>query len=293
MKDFKGTIFAHIVAVLVVAVWGTTFVSSKVLITHGMEPASIFFFRFLMAYVCIIFVSHKRLFASNLLDELTLLCLGMMGGSLYFLSENMALKYSTASNVGILVGTTPLLTALILALFYKSERMMLRQVCGSLVAFVGMVLVILNGQLVLHLNPLGDALALGASLTWALYSLCMKRVMGRYSVDFITRKVFGYGLLTILPYFIWVSPLQSSWQLLSTPVVAGNLLFLGFVASLGCYLVWNWVMARIGAVTATNYIYSQTLVTMAVATIVLHERITLMAVAGAVILIVGMWRMKN
>lgn len=284
-----SSLAGHLGALTVMAVWGSTFVSSKMLLGTGLMPADIFFFRFLMAYVPMAMLCHKRLWASSLADELTLAGLGVMGGSLYFLLENMALVHSTASNVGILVSTTPLITAVILALSYRDERSSRQQIMGSVVAFAGAALVVLNGQLVLHLQPLGDALALGAAFTWALYSLLMKRVMGRYSAAFITRKVFAYGLLTILPYFALVHPLNLRLLAQADMLVWGNLVFLGWIASLGAYLLWNWVMARLGAVRSTNYIYGQPLVTMTVAALTLGERITPMAIAGVALLIGGLW----
>jgi len=278
----------HIIALLVVSIWGTTFVSSKVLLNAGMMPAEIFVIRFIMAYVCMTLLSHRRLWADNLKDELTLVGLGIMGGSLYFLTENMALMYSTSANVSILVSSTPILTAVILAMFYKSERLTRIQIVGSLIAFIGGILVVLNGQFVLHLNPLGDTLAIAAALTWALYSLFMKRIMDRYRTDFITRKIFGYGILSIIPYFLFYEPFSVSLSDLAEPLIAGNLIFLGFIASMGGYLLWNWVMHELGAVRSTNYIYFQSLVTMIAGSIVLNERITLIGTAGALILIFGM-----
>ncbi len=283
----KQIIMNYLIAILVVCVWGTTFVSSKVLLQAGMTPAEIFLIRFIMAYICLSIVSHKRFLAKDWKDELTFLGLGIMGGSLYFLTENMALIYSTTANVSILVSTCPLLTALIVSLFYKSERMTGRQTIGSIVAFIGVVLVILNGQLVLKLNPRGDVLALTASLTWALYSLLMKRIMGKYRADYITRKVFGYGILTILPYFLY-EPFNVSRELLSNPTIVCNLLFLGLVASTGGYLVWSWAMKRLGAVKATNCIYIQPLVTMVAGVIILSEPITPMGIGGIIITTVGM-----
>lgn len=280
----------HIGALAVVTLWGTTFVSSKVLLNAGLMPADIFVIRFIMAYICMLMVSHNRLWADSIKDELTLVGLGIMGGSLYFLTENMALIYSTTANVSILVSTTPLVTALLLACFYKSERLNTKQVIGSIVAFIGVVMVVLNGQLVLHLNPLGDALALGASLTWALYSLFMRRIMGRYSADFITRKVFFYGIMTIIPYFVFVHPMNLDMSLYSQPTVLCNLLYLGLLASTGGYLAWNWVMQKLGAMKSTNYIYLQSLITMIAGAVVLGERITWMGLLGAVILIIGMFR---
>ena len=270
------------------AIWGETFVSSKVLLAAGLMPADIFVVRFSMAYVGIALCSHKQLWAKSLRHELMLLALGVLGGSLYFLSENMALLYSTASNVAILVGSTPLITALLLSLFYREERMHGRQIAGSLVAFLGMALVIFNGQFVLHLSPRGDLLALGAALTWGFYSLTMKQLSPHYDALFITRKVFAYGVLSILPYFWLVEPLHLEPSVLRQPHVWGNLVYLGLVASMLCYFSWNWVLSRIGTVRATNIIYLQAFFTMLVAHLVLGERITWMAIAGSLILIVGM-----
>ena len=279
---------AHFIALFVVLIWGTTFVSSKVLLNSGLLPADIFFVRFLIAYICMLCISHKRLFANSIADELTLVGLGLMGGSIYFLVENMALLHSTSSNVSILVSTTPLVTAMLVAIFYKSERLSMRQIFGSVLAFVGVVLVVLNGQFILHLNPLGDALALGASFTWGFYSLFMRRIMGRYSADFITRKVFFYGLVTILPYFAFVNPLNIDLLTSGNMTIWSNLIFLGIIASTGGYLLWNWVMRKLGAVKSTNFIYLQSLVAMVAGHVILGERITFMAIAGAVILIAGM-----
>jgi drug/metabolite transporter (DMT)-like permease len=292
-KKFSNQVLGHLTALLVVMIWGETFVSTKMLLNAGLMPADIFFYRFLLAYVLTWFVSYKRLFCRNLTDELTTFALGVLGGSLYFLTENMALVYSTASNVAILLSSCPLLTALLLSIFYKSERLSKKQIFGSFLAFIGMVMVVLNGQLILHLNPRGDALAIGAAVCWAFYSLLMKRVMHKYSSWFISRKVFFYGLLTILPYYALVSPLNTDVNILSRPVVYGNLLYLGSVASMFCYIMWNWTLSRLGAVKATNYLYLQSLFTMLFASLILHERITWMAIAGAAILILGMIRAER
>lgn len=277
-----------LLCILVVAIWAETFVSSKILLTAGLQPADIFFIRFFIAYLCMIILSHKRMWSKHIGHEVMFLLTGITGGSLYFLTENMALKYSTASNVAILVGTTPIVTAILLAIFYREERMNRRQVAGSVVAFLGLILVVLNGQLVLHLNPVGDILALGASLCWGGYSLIMKKLTSHYDSRFITRKVFGYGLLTILPWFLFVEPLQTDPSLLLQTKVWGNLLYLALIASMGCFLVWNWLLPRLGVVRATNVVYTQCVFTMFISALVLGEQITWMAILGTVILIAGM-----
>ena len=282
----------HIVAFLTVAVWGTTFVWTKLLIINGLSPAQIFTLRFIIAYVLLTGFSmwrgrHKWL-SDNWRDELTMMALGLTGGSMYFLTENESLRFTTATNTSLIVCSCPLFAMLIIALFYRSERFSARQVWGSIVALAGMAAVVLNGHFVLHLSPLGDTLAFSACLCWALYTLLMKPVMGRYPAMFITRKVFFYGILTILPYYIFV-PDMPSWDVLMRPEVALNLLFLGSVASMLCYLTWSWCMKGLGAVICTNWVYVNPITTIIAAWLILDEQITVYFLIGSILIIAGMY----
>ena len=282
----------HIVAFLTVAVWGTTFVWTKLLIINGLSPAQIFTLRFIIAYVLLTGFSlwrgrHKWL-SDNWRDELTMMALGLTGGSMYFLTENESLRFTTATNTSLIVCSCPLFAMLIIALFYRSERFSARQVWGSIVALAGMAAVVLNGHFVLHLSPLGDTLAFSACLCWALYTLLMKPVMGRYPAMFITRKVFFYGILTILPYYIFV-PDMPSWDVLMRPEVALNLLFLGSVASMLCYLTWSWCMKGLGAVVCTNWVYVNPITTIVAAWLILGEQITMYCLIGSALIITGMY----
>ena len=282
----------HIAALFSVIVWGATFVSTKVLIAHGLTPAEIFLIRFAMAYLCILPLARGRLWSDTLRDEAMLLAAGICGGSFYFLTENMALEFAPASNVSLIVCTAPLWTALAMSLVDRRERMSRRAAIGSLLAFAGMVLVVLNGRFVLRLSPRGDLLAFAAAWLWVFYSMAVKRLAGRYPALFITRKVFFYGLLTILPLFAF-RPFAVTIETLSRPVVWGNLLFLGLVASMLCYLLWNAAMRRLGAVRTTNYIYLNPLVTMLTAALFINERITPVALLGAALILYGMWRAER
>lgn len=282
----------HIVAFLTVAVWGTTFVWTKLLIINGLSPAQIFTLRFIIAYVLLTGFSlwrgrHKWL-SDNWRDELTMMALGLTGGSMYFLTENESLRFTTATNTSLIVCSCPLFAMLIIALFYKSERFSRLQALGSLLALIGMAAVVLNGHFVLHLSPLGDTLAFSACICWALYTLLMKPVMGRYPAMFITRKVFFYGILTILPYYIFV-PDMPSLDLLMRPEVALNLLFLGSVASMLCYLTWSWCMKGLGAVICTNWVYVNPITTIIAAWLILDEQITVYFLIGSILIIAGMY----
>lgn len=276
------------VAFITVAVWGSTFISTKLLIQNGITPAQIFTLRFLMAYVLMAAVSHKRLFAKSVKDELLMVALGATGGSVYFLTENCALEYSTATNVSLIVCSCPLFATMFFCMFFKSVHLKRSQAVGAALAFMGMAAVVLNGQFVLHLSPLGDSLAFAACLCWAVYSILMKPVTGRYGSGFITRKVFFYGLVTVLPYYVFFPGMPPA-ETLMRPVVIGNLLFLGVIASMVCFLTWTWCIHKIGAMQATNYVYVNPVATIVFATWILDEHITPWFILGTVLIILGLY----
>ncbi len=304
----------HFVAFITVAIWGSTFVFTKMLLQAGLSPAQIFTLRFIIAYVlllCYSFLRHrvsfsppklggvrgglnKRWFCRSWRDELLMIALGITGGSLYFLTENAAMLFTTATNTSLIVCSCPLFAMLLFALFFRqSEKITRLQAFGSLVAFLGMAVVVLNGHFVLHLSPLGDLLAFGACLCWAVYSLLMKAAVSGYSSLFITRKVFIYGLLTIIPYYIlvpseasiFISPSSFLFPL-STFL---NLLFLGVVASMLCYLTWNWVIGKLGPVIATNWVYFNPITTILFAWWLLDEKITIWFLLGSALILMGMY----
>lgn len=284
----RGVAAFHAVAVVIVGIWGLTFISTKLLIEAGMTPQEIFLLRFLMAYIGIWFLSKGKLWADRWQDELWLLAGGVTGGSFYFLTENMALEYTLATNVSFLVCTTPLVTTLLSLLLYKKERATKALIGGSLTALAGVALVVCNGHFVLRLSPTGDLLSLLASFSWAVYSLIMRRMADRYEAVFVTRKIFFYGVLTILPVFAF-RPWQFEVSRLLEPSVLFHLLFLGVLASLACFAVWNVVLKRLGTVRASNYIYLNPVFTLTGSAIVLGERLTPMAWVGMALILGGVY----
>ena len=283
----KPSLWVYIAAFLIVVVWGCTFVQTKVLINAGLRPDEIFTLRFVIAYMLILPFSWRRLFLANVKDELIALLLGLTGGSLYFIVENYALAYGYCSNVSLIVCLTPLVTALIVGWRYPAERLGKAGMVGSVVALGGMALVVFNGNFVLKLSPLGDVLALGACICWALYSLLIKHLGARYDNMLITRKVFGYGLLTIIPLLLWRG-INCDIVIYGGAAVWGNILFLGIVASMLCFLGWNWCLARLGTVRATNFLYLNPVIAIVSSALVLGERVTWIAVLGAVCILAGL-----
>ena len=285
----NSNIFYHLVAFLTVAIWGTTFVATKVLMLNGLSPAQIFTLRFSIAYVLMLCFNHRRFLADSWKDEAKMALLGITGGSLYFYSENEAMNFTTTTNTSLIVCSCPLFATLLVRMVYKdSSRIHIVQLIGSLLAFVGMIIVVLNGRFVPHLSPVGDALAFTACMCWAIYSLLMKSVSNHYGAAFITRKVFFYGVLTILPYYLFI-PGFPPMEVFCRPQVFGNLLFLGCLASMICFLTWNWCISKLGTVKATNWVYFNPITTMIFASWVLDEKITPYFLVGATCILLGMY----
>ena len=280
------TIWYHITALIVALTWGGTFINSKILILHGMSPAEIFVVRFLLAYICIWFISPKRLFCQNWKDELRMLLLGVTGGSLYFVSENMAVGLTYVNNVSFIVSTAPLITTLFALAIYRGFKASWQLISGSILALTGVAIVIFNGQVVLRLNPVGDLLALGSAVSWAVYSLLIRKVSKNYNATFLTRKVFFYGLITMLPVFA-VKPWQFPLRDFLKPEIYGNALFLGIVASFLCFALWSWAIEKLGALKTTNYTYLNPLTTIVASAIFLDEPMTVIAYIGSGMILGG------
>ena len=277
----------YVIAFAIVVIWGCTFVQTKLLINSGLCPEEIFFYRFVLAYLLMLPLSGKKLVLDGWKDELIAISLGLTGGSLYFVTENYALAFGYCSNVALIVCLTPLITTLIVGCLYPSERIGRSGVVGSVVALVGMALVVFNGNFILKLSPLGDLLAFAACLCWALYSLAIKRLQGKYSNMLITRKVFGYGLLTMMPWLLFRG-VNAEVLITGGTIVWGNLLFLGCVASMLCFLGWNWCLGKLGTVRATNLLYLNPVVAITTSALVLGENVTWIAICGAVLILIGL-----
>lgn len=279
----------HIAAIIVVTIWGGSFVWTKVLTDHGLSAVEIYIYRFLIAYVLIWPFCSKNFFAKNLKDEVLFALCGTCGGSIYFLTENNAVIYTQPSNVSLLTTLAPLVTTLLIGIIYKNERPGRWIWFGSAIAIVGVALIVFKNGFSFKVAPLGDMLALAASFSWALYSLVLRKIDANYSALFITRKTFFYGLLTALPFFLLEPNNTPIAELLKWDVL-GNILMLAIGASLICYFLWSLTVKKLGAIKASNYLYFQPVATMLISAYSLaDDPITLIGCVGCILIIGGVW----
>lgn len=288
-KTHLSTLLGHGMAITAVAMWGYSFVSTKELLNAGLGPVQIYVCRFVLAYIIALCVAHKRIFASNIKEEVMFALCGICAGSVYFIAENMALEYTLTTNVSLLTSMSPLLTAMLVGLVYKTEKLGIGTWVGSAIAIIGVGCIVFNSSTSMEVRPLGDLLSLGAALSWAFYSLILRQLNAHYEVWFITRKTFFYGVVTALPILFFEHNTVNVLDVIGQPVVLGNLLFLSLGASTIAYVIWAITVKKVGAVKANNYMYLQSIITLIVSAIVLHEHVTYIGYLGIALIIGGLW----
>ena len=276
----------HLASLLTIIIWGTTFISTKILLAD-FQPVEILFFRFVIGLAALLLVYPHRLKGTSKRQELTFAAAGLCGICMYYLLENIALTYTMASNVGVIISVAPFFTALLSHLFLKVEKPKANFFVGFAVAMAGIFLISFNGSK-LELNPAGDLLALLAALVWACYSVLTKKISGYgYHTILTTRRIFCYGILFMIPT-LFLFDFKLELARFTNPVYLFNIIFLGLGASALCFVTWNFAVKVLGAVKTSVYIYMVPVITVVTSVAILHEKITALATVGTVLTLAGL-----
>lgn len=284
--EHKNTV-GHLAAFFTILIWGTTFISTKVLLAD-FQPVEILFFRFMLGLAALFLAYPHRMKGTTLRQECTLAAAGLCGITVYYLLENMALTYTLASNAGVIISTAPFFTAiLVMAAAKKEERPGMYFFLGFLVSMAGISLIGFNGAR-LELNPAGDLMVVGAAFVWGCYSVLIREI-GAYGYPTVwtTRRIFFYGILWMIPALI-LFDFRLDLHRFADPVNLLNILYLGLGASAACFVTWNFAAKVLGAVKSSVYIYLNPVITVIASMLILHEKITPLAAAGTVLTLAGL-----
>ncbi len=278
----------HMAALFTIIIWGTTFISTKVLLT-GFKPVEILFFRFVMGFLALLFGCPHRLKTVSRRQEMTFVLAGLCGICLYYLLENIALTYTMASNVGVIISAAPFFTAILSHLFMKSEgKLRANFFIGFVVAMAGVALISFNGSK-LELNPMGDILAVLAAFVWACYSLLTRKIGSfGYPVILTTRRTFFYGILFMVPV-LFPFGFEIGLERFADMTHLLNILYLGLGASALCFVTWNLAVKALGAVKTSVYIYMVPVITVVTSVLVLKEPVTWVSAVGTVLAVAGLF----
>ncbi len=284
----------HLVALFTIAAWGLTFVSTKVLLVD-FSPLWILAIRFLIGYLVLCALRPRILRARERAHEWLFALAGATGVAAYYLLENVALVYTTATAVGVTVAVAPLLTAIIAALRGDRSALSIRFFGGFVMAIAGLILVGVGtddsaqADASSYLAYVGDLLALLAALAWAVYSLVVKRI-GELGYETIasTKRTFFWGLVLIIPTAVMfegdLPPLSEA----CAPENIANMLFLGLIASAACFVTWGIAVRHLGVIATSTYIYMVPAITAVASALMLGEVLTLPIVAGLALTVMGL-----
>ncbi len=288
MNDRQKDRLGHLTALITITIWGATFISTKILLVD-FTPVEILFCRFLLGFAALIAAFPHRLKNTGLRRELTFAAAGLCGITLYYLLENIALTFTQASNVGVIVSAAPFFTALLSRIFFPSEEHLHKSFFfGFFIAMAGIILISFSGTR-LHLNPKGDLLAVTAAVVWAFYSVLTKKInsYGYHTVQ-TTRRIFAYGILFMVPA-LFLFGFHPDFSRFAYPPNLLHMLFLGLGASALCFVTWSFAVKALGVVRTSVYIYMVPLITVLLSVIVLGERITWISALGTALILTGLF----
>ncbi|KAJ52585.1 drug/metabolite transporter (DMT)-like permease [Clostridium tetanomorphum] len=280
MKNKKT---AHFLAILLMIIWGISFISIKVVVGE-INPIQAAFYRFFMASIILFIVLKTKFPEERILkeDRIKMVLSGLIGVAMYFFFENYSVYYTTASNVAVLISSIPIFTLITQRILFK-EKLTMPKIFGTMFSAIGIFIIVLSkGKISLFSSGTkGDLMALGAALCWVLYTILTSSFKGSYKSITITTYQSIWGCVFLSPSILFMPVHVPSMK------VIANLLYLAIICSCVGYAIYIYCLENLGATTITTHINLQPIVSLIGAKILLNENVALEQVIGCLIIILG------
>ncbi len=265
-------------AIFSITIWSSTYISTKLLIADY-SAIQISFVRFSIGLLILSILSPPRFKKTVWKDEILFSLIGFLGIFLYFSLENLATKYTYASNVSVIVTSIPLLTSLIGPLFYKDETFKLKYLFAFALTIIGFLLILSQSGAKTGVSVTGDILALSAAFVFSIYTLLLRKVNVKYSSILVTRKSVFYGWIAITFTAIILNQIPDISGIIK-PDNLFHFLFLGLLASGICFITWSHAVRSLGPVRTSQFIYLVPFITITLSIIILKEKFTWIHLIG-------------
>lgn len=281
MKPFTPSIKIVLVMLFVVACWGYSPTGIHIGL-QAYDPVHLALLRFLLASALMAVVALFRgIRLPNIRDLPLIFALGFFAVSLHHVSINFGQQGVSAGASSVLAQTTPLFSTLLARFVFKDRVSLWRWGC----IFLGLmgVLIVVAGDHGLGSLDAHGLLILLAAVSWSLYFALQKHHTGRYDgLTLVCYTVWsGTALLLIfLPGLadqVVRAPASVQWAVIG----------LGIFPSALAYLAWAYVLAHVDLSRAAMTLYLVPPTAMAMASLALGERPTLMIIMGAMVVLVS------
>ena len=284
-QTFSGYLFA----VTATVIWSGNFIIARD-IAETLTPLSLAFCRWLAAVVVILPFSVKKLINEREIIKKHIIYLSItsvLGITIFNTLIYIAGRTTTALNLSLISITFPVFIVIISCFVFK-EKITVQRFTGIVFVITGVLILITKGDIKRLLNisfAEGDFWMLIAALTFAVYSILVKRKPEKLSIISLQSITFLIGLLFLLPFFIidrMINP-----PILFDAKIFTVILYTGLLASLAAFLLWNRSIMKIGASKAGMIYYTMPLFSGISAYIFLKESISAIHLYSAVLIITG------
>ncbi len=290
----------HIFLWSTVIFWGLSFVATSVIIEQ-IPPIMTAMIRFFIAWIVLIFLTKGHKPYGSLKNRL--LC-GFWGISLYFIFENLALNFTSPTNVALIISTIPMFNLVYLKLF-SSAKISRKNIIGSMIAFLGVSIVIIGDQLRFEVSPLGDILTICAVIAWIMYTHYLIEIEKKNSESSqknnflrtlsVTKSITFWGLILLIPpsVFEFVYAENNFLAQLKDVKIIISLLYLGVLCSSVAYYFWNESLKHLGARKTTNSLFTIPVITALAQAFVLKDIPHITTIIGGTLIITGLFYSEN
>ena len=268
------------------SIWGGMYVVSKVVLDI-IPPFTLVSLRLLLGALTLAIVLGIRGFPKITRKQFwQAVGVGFVGYGVSLSLQFLGTKLSTAANGSLVTSATPAFV-LIFAWILLKEKITSLRLIALLLATLGVVAVIDPRSA--QLNPdlfAGNLLLLGAALTWALYSVLVRKATQALDVLPFSLIAFLGGLPISIP--AGARELETIGVGEISLGVVGGVLFLGVISTALAMVLWNTAFAYLDASLASLTFFAQPVVGTLLGWLFLGEEITPLFLAGGMLIGVGL-----
>ncbi|CUK02364.1 DMT family transporter [Achromobacter xylosoxidans] len=287
-QDRTGLIYLQLMFVM--ATWGLNIVSIKYLTQH-MDIRVLAALRIAVAFVAVTLIVKARRGRIPRLGRVELAWVALAGFLVVYAHQTAlvyGLQFSSAANGTLLMATSPLLSALLAALFYR-ERLTWLRIAGALLGLAGVAMVVVGSGAQIGLTGWGDAIVFLAVAVFVFGGLVIQRISR--TLDPLAMLWYMYlagGLMLMAHAAMTPSSYDAdNWSMTWWPWLV--LLFSAVIASGVSNILWNAGIARLGISRAALFVNWLLIFGLLFAALFLDEHVTLVHVAGLVCILSGTW----
>ena len=276
---------AEAACVGVMVLWAANFVVVKTTIPV-LTPVGYAFLRFALAGIVLLAVCRWREGSIGIprRDIVPLAGLGLIGFGIYQTLWSTALNSTSVGNSALLIGSTPVFTALVASLL-GVDRLDRVKVLGVAVAFGGVAIVAASHGLTFGSSAVGDLLTVAAAVAWAFYVTIGAGVLRRFSALRATAWTVTFGALFLAPIGLW--QLAGIDPALVGPVQIGAIAYSGLLSSALGNVVVFWGISLLGPTRITNLQFLPPALAIVLAAVFLGDPILAGQVVGGLVIVAG------